>query len=255
MSAFRLSIPWLITLLAGMLTACASPPERTRKQAPLTIDIQVPETLGDFRFTEREAYEDIRTGEKRRFASATHPELTSDVFIFVPGAWPDHASAIDALAGSTVNDLEIAQQQGLFSDLELLSSSPYKVVTHYDEIPGRHLRMAFKRNGQEQISHAHLFYLPPYSIKFRSTFPAYGNTSFDDQIDSLVRSFMADLRIGKATRCRRELNWHFAARGEPAWVSLDGMDIVTPQGMADDAIAAILLLSVDRQAKNFCNLD
>lgn len=31
--------------------------------------------------------------------------------------------------------------------------------------------MALTRDGEELISHAHLFYLPPYTVKVRSTFP------------------------------------------------------------------------------------
>lgn len=231
-----------LTLLLG---ACAS--RSIRDEAPRVVPIKVEysTSLADFELTERTPDANPFIGDKLRYQSATHPELVTDVFVYVAGIHPDADTAAGDMVAMMNHDLEQAQAQGLTSGLEFLGERRYAVTTRYGANDGVHLRYAFRRNNDGYISHAHLFYLPPYTIKFRSSFPWYGNTSFDEQIDALVPAFMADVAIDLSVLCRRDITVHGSHLDTP-WVSLDGHDLFLTQATSDEQIAQMIITAMQR---------
>lgn len=238
--------PLVIAWLALLIGACAGRPPRDEPPAPLPILVHAGTTLAGFDLADRKPDPDPYVGTRLRYQSRSHDELRTDVFVYLAGIHPDADTAARDMAAAMGRDLQSASEQGLFEGLESLGERRHPASTRYGIQSGVHLRYALRRDGGEFISHAHLFYLPPYTVKFRSTFPAYGNTSFDAQIDELVSAFMADLAIDLSILCRRETTIHTSHHGVP-WVSLDGHDIFAADPGAESA-AALLATAFLRQS-------
>ncbi len=243
----------LIGLSAALtLAACASQTPRPDDDSLLPVMVEVPDELPGFLLAHRKPDPDPRHGTQFRYSSHTHPELVSDVFVYLGGIFPDHDTAAEGLRAEMTLSLEQAAEHGLMTDVEVMDDARYKVGTRYGDNSGIHLRFAMKRDGEEFISHAHLFYLPPYTIKFRSSFPGSGNRSFDEELHRLAQRFMAEVEIGEEIRCRSSITIHGLREGSKPWVSMDGLDVMLPVDELSETMVPLLLLSSARMKNNFC---
>jgi hypothetical protein len=239
-SPVRRGRPWPVLALSVLaLAGCATSPA-PRAPAPPDVrsphvGVTVPATAAGFDLVDTSHYAEADLGSSWRYRSPSHPELWVDAYVYRPGIWSDDAGALADLSAQVKHDIQMAVDQGIYSDVEMLNRVPLQVDVAGVSLAGLHLRMAMTMDGQAMISHAHLFYLPPYTVKFRSSFPAYGNTSFDERIDQLVAAFLAGFKLDPAIRCRAIVA-HRIAGGEPAWVSKDGRDMFVPAGLDETSL-------------------
>jgi hypothetical protein len=237
------------------LAGCASSPTPRGPPPPDLrsphVGVTVPAAAAGFDLVGSSHYADADVGSSWRYRSPTHPELWVDAYVYRPGIWPDDDSAIADLAAQMKQDVQAAVDQGLYSDVEMLNRLPLQVDVAGAPHAGLHLRMAMAMDGQAMISHAHLFYLPPYTVKFRSSFPAYGNTSFDDRIGQLVVAFLGGLKLDPAIRCRAIVA-HRIAAGEAGWVSKDGRDVFVPAGLDQAALLKLTARATALAARAGC---
>ncbi|HRQ64409.1 MAG TPA: hypothetical protein PKZ76_06040 [Xanthomonadaceae bacterium] len=239
-------------LAAALIAGCAAQPQRDKTDQLLPVLVAYPQAVKGFAFERRLDDKDPRVGMQLRYVSDSHVELVSDVFVYLGGIFADFDMAAEFLGREMLLSLEHAAEHGLYSDVELLDDARYTVTTRYGDNPGRHMRFAFRRDGEEYISHAHLFYMPPYSIKFRSTFPGSGNTSFDAELHRLAHAFMAEVEPAESIRCRKTVTIHGLPAGTQPWVSMDGLDVMLPvDGMAEH-MPPYLLESMKRLNANLC---
>lgn len=245
--------------LALLLSACAAgPPDRTptADQDPLVARapqgaVKVPNHPAGFSLISRHDYPDPAAGSSWRYGADSHPELLVDTFVYPTGVWPDAASAGDALAEAMRRDIEASVAAGLYEAVEVVESGRVRAKRPEGVLVGRHLRMVLRKDGNELISHAHLFYVPPYAVKVRSTFPAYGNRSFDARLKAVVDAFVADLRIDGAVLCR-PVQVYVGPAGKPGWVALDGRDIIIDPDGNTEAVVELYLQAAKRDMDTDC---
>lgn len=218
------------------------------------VGVTVPASVAGFDLVDASHYADADLGSSWRYRSPTHPELWVDAYVYRPGIWPDDDSAIADLSAQLKQDVQAAEDQGFYSNVEMLNRLPLQVDVAGTPHAGLRLRMAMTMDGQAMISHAHLFYLPPYAVKFRSSFPAYGNTSFDDRIDQLVVAFLGGLKLDPAIRCRAIVA-HRIAGGQTGWVSKDGRDVFVPPGLDQAALLKLTARASALAARAGCPQD
>lgn len=258
-SACRRPAPAATLLLATLvlvLAACAGAPARREAYDPAARAPQgaagVPDRPAGFTLVSSQHYDDPMAGSTWRYAADSHPELLVDALVYpAAGIWPDDEAAGNALAAIMRSEIGATVEAGMYEAAEVIREGRIHVTRPDGELPGRHLRMALTKDGMELISHAHLFYLPPYTVKVRSTFPAYGNTSFDARLKSLVEAFVGGVAIDKAVLCR-PLEVHVAPPGTTGWVAKDGADLVVAADAGEAVIADLLIESTRRALSSGC---
>lgn len=254
---------WLLPLL--LLSACnAGAPTRGAAQAPQAEPapdpvvarapqgaVQVPENPAGFELDGSHHYPDPAHGSAWRYVTDSHPDLRVDAYVYPGGIWPDDARAGDALLAQMRGEVDAAVEGGLYTLLEEPRRFRNRVALPTGPVAGRHLRMVVSKDDAEYISYAHLFYLPPYTVKVRSTFPAYGNTSYDARLKALVQAFVGGLRIDPSVRCR-PVKVHLGTPGKAGWVGKDGRDIVVQPGSGDDDLLALARVAEQRSRDAGC---
>lgn len=254
---------WLLPLV--LLSACsAGAPVRGATQAPLADPgpdpkvarapqgaVQVPEHPAGFVLEDSRHFPDPADGSTWRYMADSHPDLRVDAYVYPGGIWPDDVRAGDDLLARMRKEVDAAVEGGLYTLVEEPRRFRNRVAAPSGPVAGRHLRMVVSKDGTEYISYAHLFYLPPYTVKVRSTFPAYGNTTYDARLKALVQDFVAGLRIDPAVRCR-PVELHLGPPGKAGWVGKDGRDIVVAPGSGDDDLLALARVAGQRARDAGC---
>jgi len=171
-------------------------------------DIAMP----DLRGFEREgsvANPDPTAGVQTRYRSRSHEELVSDVFVYDGGAFDSEEAALASYRESMRDDMREAQKVGIYELVDFIEDERRAYPARgCGRMTATWLRMRTTKRGRPAlISHAHLFYAPPFTIKFRSSFPANGNRSFDDEIERFVGEFIRKVEWPGASSapCRRSL--------------------------------------------------
>lgn len=249
----------LVALLAGVLAGCAGgpPPAPASPRSPHPdlrsphVGVTVPRAAAGFELVKTQHYADPDLGSSWRYRTDSHPELWVDAYVYVAGIWPDDEAATADLSAQMKRDVDAAVAAGTYSDVEMLGRMRPELSVRGSRLTGIHLRMAMHMDKVALISHAHLFYLPPYTVKFRSSFPAFGNSSFDARIGQLVPAFLAALQVDAAVRCR-PVTLHGIAGGQPGWVSKDGRDIFAASGDGEMAWAKLAARSARLVAGSGC---
>lgn len=244
-----------LATLALALGACAGAPAKRDAYDPAARApqgaVSVPDRPAGFALVSSQHYDDPMAGSTWRYAADSHPELLVDAFVYPAGVWPDDEAAGNDLAAIMRAEIEATVDAGMYEAAEVIQEGRVRVTRPDGELPGRHLRMALTKDGNELISHAHLFYLPPYTVKVRSTFPAYGNTSFDARLKSLVEAFVGGVAIDRAVLCR-QIEIHVAPPGTSGWVAKDGADVVVAGDAGEEAIGDLLFEAARRMLSSGC---
>lgn len=258
-SACRRAAPAALLALATLalaLGACAGAPAKRDAYDPAARApqgaVSVPDRPAGFALVSSQRYDDPRAGSTWRYAADSHPELLVDALVYpAAGIWPDDEAAGNDLAAIMRAEIEATVEAGMYEAAEVIREGRIHVTRPDGDLPGRHLRMALTKDGIGLISHAHLFYLPPYTVKVRSTFPAYGNTSFDARLKSLVEAFVGGIVVDQAVLCR-PLEIHVAPPGTAGWVAKDGADLVVPGDAGGEAIGELMFEAARRALSSGC---
>lgn len=244
----------VLSALVFLLNACASQTHNTAEQLPIIVN--TPRQLAGFHLYQTEQHPHATTG---RQISYRHDELGAalvDVFVYDGGIYANPATAAMELA--KLNDLLLTQamQENIYHAAQRIHETQHhwpqqmsrgQASAASDLIPVvSQLYEVTSHSGRKLLSYAFHYYLPPYSVKVRATFPGSGNRQFDTEIERMARELVLQLREDVTIRCERNTTIHPIEAGASSWVSFDGHDIFVARESSDEAIETTMASGLRR---------
>ncbi|MCP5476917.1 MAG: hypothetical protein H7A19_18970 [Rhodanobacteraceae bacterium] len=135
--------------------------------------------------------------------SPEFPEMRVNLFAYLVGIG-DEEEALASIDEGLVASLKYAQTQGVYRELEDLDLAPSAVSVSIGSRQRKGLRRIHRatlENGAQTLSISYVFYRPPFAIKYRASFSALGNESYDREVDRLVRASLGKLSVRSPSLC------------------------------------------------------
>ncbi len=184
-----------MAILSALLLSASLPAQQDSSGAPAGTSIRVPKTIGVFRLSRRQPYDDPTLGTMFRYISPDTQLV--DVFLY-PGPDLEEQCAIDCAAAVLQRELdEFTASFGMMVERAYVDSI---AVARIDTLLpdstaawrlGRAMRLAVVRRGEPLRSDLILWYLPTYRVKLRATYPDRGQRPA--QIDAFADSLVAGI--------------------------------------------------------------
>lgn len=182
-------------ILSALLVSAPLPAQLDTAAPPAGTSIRVPQTLGVFRLSRRQPYDDPALGTMFRYISPDTQVV--DVFLY-PGPDLEEQCAIDCAAKVLQRELdEFTESFAMMVERSYVDSI---AVAGIDTLVpdstaawrlGRAMRLAVVRRGEPLRSDLILWYLPTYRVKLRATYPDRGQRPA--QINAFADSLVAGI--------------------------------------------------------------
>lgn len=250
-----------IVLVLAVITGCAgqNPREKSGNWQNQPVEIVYPRSVGSFLLARNSNDDDPIIGHSLSYASSDYDDLIITVYAYFAGLFPTIQAAIHTEARQIPLELEAAEQARLYMLGEMLSAQEIQLAAGDQTWAGfRHFFEVKNTAGAEILSIADIFYMAPYFVKVRASFPGIGNLSYQDQLLSFEQQLMTELAVSERIRCDKVVTVRPSQNGEQ-WASLGGRlvvmelsDTATAQDAdaqtdMEDVLATPLLLALQRK--------
>ena len=249
-------LAFLVMLISGCAATEAKPTEdKNILREP--VEIIYPQSLGDFTLVKDENNEDPVVGHALSYESEFHNDLVVTVYAYFHGLFPSEDAAIEAQSKQLLLDFKAAEEANLYTVSDTLSSEIVTLDTNGKSLSGyRHFFKLTTPKGANMLSVADVYFLPPYFIKVRASFPTIGNLSYEQKIQNFEELLLSQLKVSERVRCEKQVIVTSADDGNE-WVSVEGrllaMDLTEDKTQPEaeptiiDIMETPLLVAMQRQ--------
>lgn len=256
----RNKIYWLLAL-SLLLAGCAGNNTRDGDQGVLgdPVDIQYPQTVGDFSLVRDENNDDPVIGHILTYSSEDYEDLLVTVYVYFQGYYPTVEDAIDTQAEQLLLEFDAAEEAEIYTLGDMLSSGDITLETVDMSFSGhRYFFEVTTSQGADALSLADIFFIAPYFVKVRASFPGIGNTSYQQQVEVFEQQLLPGLMVSERVRCDNRLTVTPSPDGTE-WVSVEGrfmlMDLdkaeteVEGELTRDEILAMPLVVALQRKSE------